>query len=88
MARLDRQVERLPLYGSVARPHSTLCVELCQANRLSDAKKQLPGNNEPFWKLRAMHAIAAARLRDRPSENHLDWAANLADPFLRVAAYC
>lgn len=83
-----RPREPLPLYGTIARPLSTLCVELCRANRLLDAEKQLSGINEPFWKLRAMHAIAAARLRDRPSENHLEWATKLDDPFLRVAAYC
>lgn len=86
--RAKRPRERLPLYGTVAVPLSTLCVELCRANRLSDAEPLLAGINEPFWKLRAMHAIAAARLRDRPSEDHLEWATQLEDPFLRVAAYC
>ena len=83
-----RSRDRLPLFGSVARPLSTLCVELCRANRLADAEPLLPAINEPFWKLRAMHAVAATRLQDRPSENHLDWLAKLDDPFLRVAAYC
>ena len=80
--------DRLPLFGSVARPLSTLCVELCRANRLAEAEPLLKGINEPFWKLRAMHAVAATRLRDRPSENHFEWVTKLDDPFLRVAAYC
>ena len=83
-----RDRERLPIYGTVSRPLSTLCVELCRANRLMDAEPLLPAISEPFWKLRAMHAVAAARLQNHPTDNHLDWVAKLDDPFLRVAAYC
>lgn len=83
-----RPRDSLPLYGTVSRPLSTLCVELCRANRLADAEGLLPTIPEPFWKLRAMHAIAAMRLQNQPTAEHLDWVANLDDPFLRVAAYC
>ena len=60
-----RPRERLPLYGSAARPLSTLCVELCRDNKAPDAESLLPGIQEPFWKLRAMHAIATGRLRQQ-----------------------
>jgi hypothetical protein len=83
-----RSRERLPLYGTANRPLSTLCVELCRANRLPDAESLLSEIQEPFWRLRAMHAIAAGRLRQHPEDDHLQWADQLDDPFLRVAAYC
>lgn len=83
-----RSRERLPLYDTANRPLSTLCVELCRANRLPDAESLLSEIQEPFWRLRAMHAIAAGRLRQHPEDDHLQWADQLDDPFLRVAAYC
>lgn len=87
-AKLKSSDGPLPVYGSGARPQSALCVELSVARRSEVALKQIPPLSQPYWRMQAMHAIAAARLQHEPAVDHLAWLATLPEPIDRIAALC
>ena len=78
----------LPLYGTKARMLSTLCVELSASGRIDDANEYLPAKSEYFWRIRAMHGIAAGRCLTTPDADPLAWVSSLEEPIDKVAAYC
>ncbi len=87
-AKLKSSDGPLPIYGTGARPQAALCVELSVARRSEDALKQLPPLSQPYWRMQAMHAIAAARFQQEPTSEHLAWLATLPEPIDRIAALC
>lgn len=83
-----RSRNRLPLYGTMSRPLSTLCVELSAAGRTDDVEPHLPAASDYYWRIRAMHGLAAGRLLKNPDADHLEWASSQEELIDRVAAYC
>ncbi len=85
---LKRDRGPLPLYGGTSRPQAALCIELSVARRSDEALKHLPPLSQPYWRIQAMHAIAAARRQHEPEADHLAWLATLPEPIDRIAALC
>lgn len=79
---------RLPLYGTSGRTASALCCQLSLASRTDDALKQLPSTSEPFYRLQAMHAVAASRSGSIDSEQLLRWLEEQTEPLDRIAILC
>lgn len=77
-------------YGMPDRPRSTLIIKLAEAERVDDAEKHYSRLSQPFWKLRAMEAIAKARVASKldSPETLSVWIHRREDPVDRVGAYC
>ncbi|MBI1310077.1 hypothetical protein GC176_02130 [bacterium] len=79
---------KLPLYGTSGRTASALCCQLSLASRTDDAIKHLPSTSEPFYRLQAMHAVAASRSDSTDSEELLRWLDEQTEPLDRIAILC
>ena len=81
-------LDRLPLFGTKTRVLSTLCVELSAAGRIEEVKPYMPPPSEYYWRIRAMHGLAAGRLLKDPATDHLAWVKSQDELIDKVAAYC
>lgn len=77
----------LHLYGPSAKVAAALCGTLSLANRTADAMKLLPSADQPFFRIQAVHSIAACRSKTLPSTQLLQWVDSL-QPLDRVSAIC
>ena len=77
----------LPLFGPSAKVSATLCSQLSLASRTEDAIKLLPSGNFPYFRIQAMHSIAACRSKSLPKEQLLEWV-NSLNEMDRIAAIC
>ena len=77
-------------FGKAARPRSTLIMKLVEAGRITDAEEHYSRMSQPYWKVRAMAAIAAAKSRTefQSAQESVTWAQQLREPLDRVGAYC
>lgn len=83
-----RNLGPLTLYGTPGRTSSALCTQLSLASRTSDAINELPSTSEPFYRLQAMHAIAAARSKSTPSDQCIRWQNEQSEELDRIAILC
>jgi len=83
-----RHYSRLPLYGTSGRTASALCCQLSLASRTKDAIRHLPSTSEPFYRLQAMHAVAASRSDSMAGEQLVRWLDEQTEPLDRVAILC
>ena len=83
-----RSRNRLPLYGTMSRPLSTLCVELSAAGRSDEVEPHLPAASDYYWRIRAIHGVAAGRFLKNPDADHLEWVSSQQELIDKVAAYC
>ena len=77
----------LPLFGPSAKVGATLCGQLSLASRTEDALKQLPSTKEPFFRIQAVHSVAACRSKSLPEAQLLEWVDSL-QLLDRVSAIC
>ena len=77
----------LPIFGSSSKVAATLCAKLSLASRTEDAIKQLPPKSSPFYRIRAVHSVAACRSKSLPQKQLLEWV-NELQLIDRVAAIC
>lgn len=77
----------LPLFGPSAKVGATLCGQLSTASRTEDAMEQLPSPREPFFRIQAVHSVAACRFKSLPKAQLLEWVDSL-QPLDRVSAIC
>lgn len=78
----------LTLYGTSGRTASALCTQLSLASRTADAIKELPSTSEPFYRLQAMHAMAAARAGSIPADQLVRWQDEQTEQLDRIAILC
>ena len=83
-----RGLSPLAQYGPAARTASTLCIQLSLASRTQDAVKHLPSTSEPFYRLQAMHAVAASRADSTPSDQLVRWQDEQTEQLDRIAILC
>lgn len=83
-----RNLGPLTLYGTPGRTSSALCTQLSLASRTADAINELPSTSEPFYRLQAMHAIAAARSKSTPSDQLIRWQNEQSEELDRIAILC
>ena len=84
----DRHYTPLPLYGTSGRTTAVLCCQLSRASRTDDAIEHLPSTSQPFYRLQAMHAAAAARSNSTPSEQLVRWLNEQTEQLDRIAVLC
>ena len=77
----------LSMFGPPAKVRATLCGQLSLASRTDDAMKQLPSPREPFFRIQAVHSVAACRSKSLPKAQLLEWVDSL-QLLDRVAAIC
>lgn len=83
-----RRYSPLALYGTAGRTASVLCSELSLASRTEDALENLPPASQPFYRLQAMHAVAASRSSTMTSERLDRWLDEQSEQLDLIAILC